>query len=190
MVVTITVLLAQIQVSGCIYINFHFLGPTGIWTVDLGGDFRRNPHIAHSITPGNHSATGQPKRFVSGGLVLDVALGVMNTITLSSYTVFSNLWILMGLTITVLVAHIQVSGCIYINFFIFWARRGFEPRTLVVYSLITHAVSVLFFPGIYKACKLWTATVTMYTLVSLLFFVRQYLCNKFAWYRFFFNIIL
>ena len=40
----------------------------------------------------------------------------------------------MGVTIAILLAHIQVSGCIHINFPSVLARLGFEPWTLVVTS--------------------------------------------------------
>ena len=55
----------------------------------------------HSISPANHSVTGQPKKVVSGGLVLDVTLSPMHTITLLSYTVFSNTYIYIDMHISV-----------------------------------------------------------------------------------------
>ena len=84
--VTITVLQANIQVSGCIYINFPFWGGwLGFKPWTFGSDCPQSQHMAHSISPANHSTTGQPKNVVSRWMVLDVALGPMHTITLLSY---------------------------------------------------------------------------------------------------------
>ena len=60
--VTIIILLAHIQVSGCIYISFPFWGPGWDSNLGLGTDFPQNQRVAHSISPAIHTATGKPKK--------------------------------------------------------------------------------------------------------------------------------
>ena len=96
--VTIAVLLTHIQISSYIHINLNVLPQSGFnpGAVSLP----QNQCRAHSTSLCTHTATGQPKMFGSGGVVLVVVLVPMCRTISSFIYCHSYLWILMWLTIT------------------------------------------------------------------------------------------